>query len=537
MRALSPRQRILVVAGGVLLLPVVLVLALQLTNTYRDRQRDVEREALQTAHQIVELADAQAQADLRALRVLATSSTMQRGDWAAARERARSATQLIPSWRLVVLTNVATGAVLFDSSRSRPSGAYTPPPENLPAEGLAEGVQRDGEACPCVRMHVPVANRPELVLTLHSSPVVYQEALLRQLPQGVVAGLVDREGEFLARSIDFVDRVGTPATEYVRAAVRAGGEGFYRGRTFEGFENYTAYATSRLTGWSAHIAVDRSLIDVPRTQSAAALLIGAIIALGVAGAIIGYALYDMAARRREEARLMELQKAEAISEFTSTIVHDFRNLLAIVDASLHLITRHSQEPDTMARASVAREAIERGMRLTNQLLGFARRDGAEVQAVDLNALLTGMSDLLQKAVGEGVELKIDVPADLHVTANRDQLELAFVNLATNARDAMGERGNFEISAQQERDSVVVRVADTGPGVPEKQRDRLFDAFYTTKPAGKGTGLGLAQVAGAVRQAGGSIEVDDAPGGGALFVMRLRAADATAAQAAAEPEQS
>ena len=131
--------------------------------------------------------------------------------------------------------------------------------------------------------------------------------------------------------------------------------------------------------------------------------------------------------------------------------------------------------------------------------------------------------MLAGSLGSGIAYKWSVADDArHARGNADQIELALLNLAINARDAMDGKGTFTIEVTREGETVAVAACDDGPGVPPALRSRIFDAFYSTKGDGKGTGLGLAQVAGAARQAGGTVELKEAAGGGACFVIYLPA---------------
>lgn len=518
----SPLQRLLITVGGALLLPALAVLILQVVNNLQAEKVETERAALARAEEIINLADARIAAEFAAVRVLATSATVEHRDWRGAYERARSVLAYNPAWKVVTLVDAETGAVILDTRR--PFGPRTPGAPGAPPAERIGGVELEGGTCPCVFLEAPTPAAPGYVMKVGLDPEVFQTLLMRRMPQGAVAAIVDREGDFIARSLDLEQRIGTPATTYVRQAVAQGGKGLYRGVTYEGFENFTAYASSDLTGWSAHVALDRKLVDAPARRTATAIVAGAIVAAAAAALLIAYALVDLAARRREEERLVQLQKAEAIGQFTSGVAHDFSNLLMVVIGNLERIAGRSTDPESVKSAERALGAARRGARISNQLLSFARQDGAEIKPVDLAALFERTDELMRETAGAGVAVSYSVaPSGRWVLANADQLELALMNLIINARDAMNGEGAVTVSAAQAGDSVEIRVADTGPGVPPRLRARLFEPFFTTKPPGKGTGLGLAQVSGAARQAGGSVDVDEAPEGGAVFVLRLRPA--------------
>jgi signal transduction histidine kinase len=398
-----------------------------------------------------------------------------------------------------------------------------PLPRVVPPEGTIEGVLREGRYCPCAILHRRAAQDAKLAITLYLDPRLFQQIMRAKTPSGQIGEIVDRQGRFAARSLAYGQRVGTPGTAYIRRATAAGGEGFYRGVTLEGLANYTAYAVSPGTGWSAHEAVDRSAVDSARIWSNAATAIGILAALALAAGLALYGIYEMRSRRRDEDRFLEMQKSETISRFTGTVVHDFRNILAVVEAGLNLISRQRTKAQMERTIHEVRDTLARGERLTNQLLSFVRGDGADIRTIDLRALMKGSEELLRRSLGDDIDFTWKVADDArYARANLDQLELALLNLAINARDALAGPGRFTIATERDGDRVVVVVSDDGPGIPPHRREDVFELYVTTKPAGKGTGLGLAQVAGAMRQAQGRVKVVDNPGGGARFLLSLKA---------------
>ncbi len=270
------------------------------------------------------------------------------------------------------------------------------------------------------------------------------------------------------------------------------------------------------------MAINDALIYGPRSRANTALISGSLAAILIGAALFYYVLQDVAARRLEERRIVERQKAEAVQLFTVTVVHDFRNIVSAVQSGLYMIVRQSKEPATLKYAEMIGEVMERGLRLTNRLLSFVREDTAEVEDVDIGKFLLEMQYLLEQAAGQGVKVQIETPEDpATVRANRDQLELALINLVVNARDAMGGEGLVDIHAAASEDEVRISVADTGPGIPFEMRTKVLKPFFTTKPEGEGTGLGLAQVAETIRAAGGRVTIGEANGSGALITLFLK----------------
>ena len=230
-------------------------------------------------------------------------------------------------------------------------------------------------------------------------------------------------------------------------------------------------------------------------------------------------------RNRAENALRQSQKMEAVGQLTGGIAHDFNNLLSAIMGGLELILRRSKDEHVKRLGTAAIEATRRGAKLTAQLLAFSRTQQLTLVPVDLNKLLTGMQDLLIRSIGPLVELRC-IPArePIWAVADTNQLELALLNLAINARDAMPTGGRLTVSIQATqvggRKLASIAVADTGTGMSPDVLDRAFEPFFTTKGVGKGTGLGLAQVYGIANQSGGSATIESEPGQGTTVRLML-----------------
>ncbi|MEX5487925.1 GAF domain-containing protein [Pseudomonas fulva] len=236
-----------------------------------------------------------------------------------------------------------------------------------------------------------------------------------------------------------------------------------------------------------------------------------------------------------EAELRQAQKLEAIGQLTGGVAHDFNNILTIIHASLHFLQRPGLDDDRRMRyLRTMVETVERGSKLTGQLLAFARRQALNPQVFDAAARLAAMADLFDTAAGASIDVELDLPASpCHVRADVSQLETAVINLMLNARDAMAAVGvvRIRLEAHQHlpvgRDEVpdpcayaAISVTDTGVGISTELFERIFDPFFTTKPAGQGTGLGLSQVFGFAKQSGGDIKVNSVQGQGTTFTLYL-----------------
>lgn len=384
-----------------MLLPAVIVVAWFFRETSLREMRLVERQAIDTADILIMLSDARAESDIAALRVLSTSRYFTEANSSAAAVRSVDAIRLVPGWKAIVLTNVSNGSTIFEATSSGQVTANASKVELGDGDSQVSfgGVSREGKFCPCVKLRATVPGTRNLALTVYVDPQVYQDLLQDKVPKGALIGIVDQEGKFLARSFDYAERVGTPGTSYVLKAVARRGRGTYPGVTYEGLTNYSAYATSKLTDWSAHVAIDNALINRPRARADSALVIGSLAAIVIGAGLFTYVIQDLATRRLEDRRLMELQRAEAMSQFTATIVHDFRNILSAIQSGLQMITRKTTDPQITTYAAMIEGAVKRGAKLSNRLLSFARENSAEIEAVNLGDLFKDLEYLLQQAAG------------------------------------------------------------------------------------------------------------------------------------------
>ncbi|KXE43635.1 hybrid sensor histidine kinase/response regulator [Pseudomonas aeruginosa] len=234
----------------------------------------------------------------------------------------------------------------------------------------------------------------------------------------------------------------------------------------------------------------------------------------------------LAQRESALAQLHEARKMEMVGQLTGGIAHDFNNLLTPIMASLELIRRRLDDARSTDLIDGALQSAERARNLVGRLLTFARRQTLKPQAVALRELVEGMHDLIERSLGPTIEVRIEIPERLPaVVVDPHQFELAILNLAVNARDAMGEGGRLEIGARTDLviDGAVdglgagryvcLEVADNGGGMPAEVLARCMEPFFSTKGVGKGTGLGLSMVQGLVAQSGGGLGIHSEIGKG------------------------
>jgi len=248
---------------------------------------------------------------------------------------------------------------------------------------------------------------------------------------------------------------------------------------------------------------------------------------------------QIAQREQVEEALRQSQKMEAIGQLTGGVAHDFNNLLQVILGNLERLGRRLPDgrgPEPERLISAATRAAGRAATLTQRLLAFSRRQPLMPKSLDLNRLTAGMMELLGRTLGETIHVETVLAGGLwRVYADENQLENALVNLAVNARDAMPQGGRLILGTQNVRldeayartqedvrpgDYVLVTVSDTGMGMTKDVVARAFDPFFTTKDIGQGTGLGLSQVYGFVRQSGGHVRIDSAPKQGTTINLYL-----------------
>jgi PAS domain S-box-containing protein len=251
----------------------------------------------------------------------------------------------------------------------------------------------------------------------------------------------------------------------------------------------------------------------------------------------GAIVRDLTERKALEGQLRQAQKLEVVGQLAGGLAHDFNNLLAVIIGRSQLLRARLGREDRLRRhAELIEETAQRGAGLTRRILAFGRKQVAQPQVLDLNALVAGMSTLLRQLVGDDVELTTELQPDLGwVNADPGQIEQVIMNLVLNARDALAGGGRLTIETANRRldeayaarhpgarpgEHVMLAVRDTGRGMAPATQARLFEPFFTTKADGKGTGLGLFTVYGIVSQSGGHIRVESEPDRGTTFTIYL-----------------
>jgi len=537
-------RRSLIALGVAATLPTVVSLAVGAFILLRSESRRIESEALERAQLVATLADSQLRGDVTALNILSGAVYLETHDWPEFSRRLARVRATTPHWATILLYDARTGQAIIDLRQPAGTAAPIDPWAWQELQRTKQPVIGDlrVESEPLAYVYVPVVRDGTIPFVLAAAvrPSHLQDLIQRQGSQRSVASLLDRRGVFVARSLNPTLRIGQPATELARGAIVKGPQGIYASRTHEGMRNYSAYFVSPWSGWSTHISIASSLIDAPISWSLVVATGAALGGLILGGVLVVLVLRDMSERRRAEETLRQSQKMEAIGQLTGGIAHDFNNLLTAIIGNVDLIRTRAAGNERLQRlAENALEAARRGAKLAAQLLAFSRNQRLQVAPLSLTQLLGGMGDLLAQSVGPAVRISthIDPEADA-VMSDANQLELALLNLAVNARDAMPDGGTLAIDVRpashrhvrglQKRPYVEVAVRDSGAGMTESVRSRAIEPFFTTKPVGQGTGLGLSQVYGIVRESGGTLVIESMPNEGTTVRMILPAAPPVAA---------
>ncbi|HEX4973719.1 MAG TPA: response regulator [Steroidobacteraceae bacterium] len=507
-------RRSLVALGIAAMLPTVVFAVFTVFHMLRLERERVTDAALTQSQVVMTLVDTQLQRHFAALDVLSSSIYFETGDWAEFYRRVQRLLAVNRLWESIALIDAQRRLEIFDLSR--PFDESSPVPavhedslQRLITTGTRVVGNIESREHPVVWLYVPVRSGGKLTHAIAASLKlrVFQDLLTAYTTPGSTAAIVDADGTFIARTLDYPER-----------------------------ESYSAYHVSSLSGWSTHLTVAAASVDTPTRWSFVAAGIAALGGLVLGGFLVMLVLRDTAERRRAEEMLRQSQKMEAIGQLTGGIAHDFNNLLTAIIGNLDMMRTRAAGNERLQRmADNALEAARKGAKLASQLLAFSRSQRLNVESVDLAQLLNGMSGLLSQSVGPGVRVDLRIDEDArYAISDANQLELALLNLAVNARDAMPGGGTLTIRGQVVTDGdklpqVELSVADTGSGMTEDVRSRAIEPFFTTKPTGVGTGLGLSQVYGVVRESGGTLAIDSEPGRGTTVRLLLQVGTPPAAR--------
>jgi len=395
------------------------------------------------------------------------------------------------------------------------------------------------------------------VVVVAVSPDFFRSFYAKLLPDNVdyAAGIFRADGATLARYPEIVWRGSGPAPPgvLIRAAAQqpqsgvrmepSAFDGIVKMIAYKRLDRYPIYVTigrtrASILGEWAGVILSHLYFGVPATVGLVLLCLVALRHTRREGEAIAQAREAMAQREAAEAQLRQAQKMEALGQLTSGIAHDFNNLLTAILGNVELLQRRvrDRDPELLRLAGAAMRGVDRAATLTQRLLAFSRRQPLDPKPLEVNRLIAGMSDLLRRTLGEEIEPETVLAGGLWpVLVDANQLEHSLLNLAINARDAMASGGKLTIetantlldesyAARHEElapgQYVMISVSDTGSGMSAEVREKAFEPFFTTKETGQGTGLGLSQVYGFIKQSGGHCAIYSEPGQGTTVRLYL-----------------
>ncbi len=507
------------------------------------RQKGLDSQAIGNARSLGENIDRQILSDLDEAQTLAAAPSLDPAsphremfEEFARRTRARH-----PQWLAVILLN-PQGAWLFNTDKPSDGRIATDMPSlnesvrtGRPVVGdLARAGNLWGMAlrAPVVREGKVIA-----VVTVVTQPRAIHALMTNlHLPSGWIAGIVNGQGRIVARSIGEEKALGAEVSTEGRVARARGGSGVYRGKTFENAPIESAYWVSPITHWSVHIGIPLALYEAPVRQMAMTLVAGFVVCLLFALALVILWLRDFQARRLHADAVEQATRIDALGRLTGGVAHDFNNLLTVIQGNADILARRLKGVSQAERSLAAiRMATDRAAKLTRQLLVFARGGPVSLVVVDIARKVEDLTPAMEQVLGPRIAIETEFePGVSPVSVDPLQLEAALLNLAANARDAMTDGGRLHISLRRQGAWVALTMRDEGPGFDPAVLARVFDPFFTTKPVGQGTGLGLSQVYGLVKGAGGDVKAANAPGGGGVISLLFPPAAAPAPQPVDDP---
>jgi signal transduction histidine kinase len=508
-------------------LPLAVYAAFNGYISLRGRQAAIDSQAVAGARSLSENIDREIASGLDEAQTLAAAPALDPagGHLEVFEEVARRTKLRHPEWLAVILLD-AEGRWLFNSETDRPGRAVDLPSlrdvvrTGRPAVGdLARGA--GGQWGIALRVPVIRGGKVVYVVTVVTRPLAIHRLLTDlRTPSSWIVAVVNGYGRITARSQDEDRAIGAGLNPEARNARARGGGGAYPGRTLDGVATQSAYWVSPVTHWSVHVGIPRSIYEAPVRQTALTLLAGFCACLLLALSLVVLWIRDFETRRSHAAAVEQATRIDALGRLTGGVAHDFNNLLTVIQGNTEILGRRFKDMPQADRSLAAiRTATDRAAKLTRQLLVFARGGATDPVAVDLGRKIDELMPAMAQLVGSGVVIETHIEPGLPpVGVDPLQLEAALLNLAANARDAMDGAGCMRITIRREDPWVVLIVRDGGAGFDPAVLARVFDPFFTTKPVGQGTGLGLSQVYGLMKGAGGEVRAANAPGGGGMVSL-------------------
>lgn len=541
------RPLVLFVAAA--LIPLVAFAVVTTLLSLKEQRAVLEEGALAQARRISVLVDTELKGQLEVLEALAQSPDLDEPpDFGRFAEALRREQRTNPLWIAGILSGV-DGNVLIHTLLPLPRRV-------VDIESLQRAVHDGkptvgpllmGQAGPGLALRAPVIRDgvARLVVTAGLRPAGVRDVLLAAgLPPEWLGIVIDRTEHVVACTQAKERFVGGLANPFARAASEHATSGIYEGRVSDGVPTVSVFYVSPKTGWSVHIGIPRTVFDAPLVKGRWIAIGGGTSCLILTGTFLYLMAREVRRRRAASEAFEQAQRIEGLGRLTGGVAHDFNNLLTIILGNADVLERRFAEARDSAPLRAIRAAAERGANLTRSLLVFSRGGTGERSTFDVNACLRNMRGMLLETAGARITVDLEFQPGLPlVSIDRLEFELALLNLASNARDAMPDGGRMLVATGAAelpggKRGILVLVADTGAGMPPHIQKRAFEPFFTTKEIGHGTGLGLWQVFGLARATGGDVRIESRPGAGTRVSLLLPEAPVEAKAAVrAEPPVS
>jgi signal transduction histidine kinase/ActR/RegA family two-component response regulator len=533
------------------LLPLLVLLGVLAIGSVRQQQEAMAQGAGGEVRRLSDLLDQALAGELAAVGALAQLTIPETGapDLARFREAALRVKRGHPLWETVILADSSGHQIV---NTGLPLGSPLPgvvEPETYAAAlagrvPLIAGISNSPRRLVALRVPVVRGDRVDYVVTAAAGPGQIGEMLrTMRIPEGWLTVVIDANGRIVARNTGSAALIGERASEAALTARRAAESGLYEGLTLEGVRTVSVFQVSPLSHWSVHIGIPRDLYRAPLVRLIWLIGLASLLSVSLAGVFIWLLVNEMRARRGEEAAREQVRRMEALGRMTGGVAHDFNNLLLVILGNLELLELRLRAAGAERPVAAIRNAAEKAAHLTRELLNFSRGEAQQRQLVDLNRRVEAILGMVRHSLRADIAVELDLASALPLVAvDPMQLDLAILNIAVNARDAMPKGGTLRITTRRERlpsrdggSAVALAISDTGSGVPEEALPHVFEPFFTTKEVGKGTGLGLSQVYGFAKQSGGLATLRSRVGRGTVVTIYLP--DAAPAAAAAPPPAS
>ncbi|MEN3234098.1 MULTISPECIES: ATP-binding protein [Methylobacterium] len=533
-------RRRLVLLALAALLPLVALSGVLSFLLLRQQQAAMRAEATHEVERMLGAVDRELLTQIELLKVLAETPTLDgdKPDLPAFQGFAERFRGQLPLWHRIILADTDGHMLVRTGS---PFGTPLPPlvdersyrrvlDTGEPTIGDLAGPGPSGNGMPRASFRVPVRRDGAIRYVL--------TGVVSIKPLTALLGKTGLDPEWRPYLVDGSDRIAaslrTPGNVGARAmpptvlAREAGTFGVYDGISPEGEPLVTAFRKSNRTGWSVHLAIPLDVYGRPLTHAAWVLGAAGIAAALMTAAFVLLLRRELRAQRQDTLAQERAVRMEALGRMTGGVAHDFNNLLMIILGNLEMLGRRNHEPRLERYVSAIRKAAERGTHLTRELLAFSRGQGAKSEVVDLNERLLATLTMIRQSVSGHIEVWTDlVPGRHAVRLDPLQFDLALLNIAANARDAMPDGGTLRITTRRillpdrtGREGIALSLHDTGSGIPAEALPHVFEPFFTTKDVGKGTGLGLSQVYGFAKSSNGSADIESRAGHGTTVTLHL-----------------